>query len=152
MFEVLLEDPGSSASGGGLAEQEAVSLEGRSFRRYLAQDVPPSATVTIDVGAPTAPQRNRFVIVPVVVAGAVMALALAFALTRRRRRSSMPLTVPIVERPDDARHLAHDIADLDDAFARIAAPTDAERESYQQRRAVLKSRLSAALAKEEVAV
>lgn len=152
VFEVLLEDPGSSASGGGLAEQEAVSLEGRSFRRFLAQDVPPSATVTIDVGEPTAPQRNRFVIVPVVVAAAVMAVALALALTRRRRSHGATAPARPVERPDDAAQLAHDIADLDEAFARIAAPTDAERESYQHRRAVLKSRLSAALAKEEVGV
>jgi hypothetical protein len=152
VFEVLLEDPGSTASGGGLAEQPAVSLEGRSFRRFLAQDVPPSATVTIDVGAPTAPERNRFVIVPAVVAAGVMALALAFALTRRRRRPAAPLPARPVERVDDAAQLAHDIADLDDAFARIADPTDADRESYQQRRAVLKGRLAAALAKEEVAV
>ena len=152
IFEVLLEDPGSTASGGGLTEQEAVSLENRSFRRFLAQDVPPTATVTIDVGAPTAPQRNRFVIVPVAVAAAVMAVALAFALTRRRRQSGATPTMGPVDRADDAAHLAHDIADLDEAFARIAAPTEAERESYQQRRAVLKSRLTAALAKEEVAV
>jgi hypothetical protein len=148
VFEVLLEDPGASASGGGLAEQQTVSLEGRSFRRFLAQDMRSGSDVTITVGEPTAPRGNRYLFLPVAVAAAVMAVALAFALTRRRRVR----VVEPVDTPVDAAHLARDIAELDDAFARIASPSDAERGAYQQRRDALKTRLSAALAKEEVAV
>jgi hypothetical protein len=50
----------------------------------------------------------------------------------------------------DASHLARDIAELDDAFARVPSPTDAERDAYRRRRDVLKARLTEALAKEGV--
>lgn len=149
VFEVLVEDPGASASGGGLTEQQAVSLEGRSFRRFLGQDVRVGTTVTISVGAPTVPQRDRALLVPVLSAAAIMVLALAFALTRRR-------PVRVMTRPevpeDAAAHLARDIAELDDAFARTEKPSDAERDAYRQRRDALKARLAAALAKREVPV
>ena len=148
VFEVLLEDPGASASGNGLAEQQPVSLEGRSFRRFLAQDMRGGFDLTIEVGAPTAPRGNRYLLLPVAVAAAVMAVALAFALTRRRAVRA----VAHVDAPADAAHLARDIAELDDAFARIDSPTDAERAAYQHHREALKARLSAALAKEEVTV
>jgi hypothetical protein len=52
----------------------------------------------------------------------------------------------------DAAHIARDIAELDDAFERVASPSDAERDAYRERRETLKARLAAALAKEEVAV
>jgi len=149
VFEVLVEDPGATATGGGLAEQPSVSLEGRSFRRFLAQDVPSGAVVTIDLGAPTGQGGSRFLVAPVVAAGAIMILALAFALTRRRSVVSAGMPSPRAS-VADAETLARDIADLDDAFARIAAPTDAERDAYRERRAVLKARLTSALAKEEV--
>lgn len=148
VFEVLLEDPGATAAGPRFAEQEPVALEGRSFRRFLGQDVPSGATVSIDVGPPTAPQGNRFLLWPVIGGAAVMGLALAFALTRRP-------AVRVVARedaPPDAARLARDIADLDDAFARVESPSDAEREAYERRRHALKSQLRAALAKEGVAV
>jgi len=54
--------------------------------------------------------------------------------------------------PPDAAHLARDIADLDEAFARNASATDAQRASYQARRDALKAQLTAVLANEEVAV
>jgi hypothetical protein len=153
VFEVLLEDPRASVSGGGLAEQEAVTLEGRTFRRFLAQDVPPTAAVTIDVGPPTAPRGNRVMWTLMFVAAAIMAVALAFALTRRRQeRAARGAPSAATEPPADSAYLARAIADLDEAFARTASPSDADREAYRQRRALLKTRLTAALAKEEVSV
>jgi hypothetical protein len=148
VLEVLVEDPGATATGGGLAEQPVVTLEGRTFRRFLAQDVPASAPISIDVGAPTGTRGNRFMFVPVIVAALLMTGALAFALTRRRS----PAVVATQPPPTDAAHLARDIAELDDAFARIAVPSDAERVAYQRRRDTLKSQLTAALAKEEATV
>jgi hypothetical protein len=148
VFEVLVEDQGASASGGGLKEQQPVSLEGRNFRRFLAQDVRSGEDLVINVGAPTGPRSNRVMWVPIVVAAVVMALALAFALTRRR-------AVRVVARadaPPDAAHIARDIAELDDAFERAGSPSDAERDAYRERREALKARLEAALAKEQVAV
>jgi hypothetical protein len=148
VFEVLVEDRGASASGAGLAEQPTVALEGRSFRRFLAQDVKGGATITVSVGEPTGTRENRGVIATVLGAGAVMAMMLLFALTRRRQVR----VVTRAHRPDDAAHLARDIAELDDAFERVASPSDEERASYRQRRDALKSRLAAALANERVAV
>jgi len=149
VFEVLLEDRGASASGGGLSEQQPVALEGRSFRRFLGQDVKAGATVTITVGVPTGSgDSNRYLIVPIVATAGIMSVALAFALTRRRKVSIVTPTAP----PPDAAHLARDIAELDDAFDRVASPTDAERDAYRARRDALKARLAEALAKEEVVV
>jgi hypothetical protein len=87
-------------------------------------------------------------LVPVGVAAVVMSLALAFALTRRRAGRD----VAPAHAPADAAHIAREIAELDDAFERASAPSDAERDTYRQRREALKTRLEAALAKEEVAV
>ncbi len=153
IFEVLLEDPGATVSGGGLAEQESVTLEGRTFRRFLAQDVPPAAAVTIDVGPAPAPRGNRFMWALVLGAAAIMAVALVVALTRRRQASTARGAPPApVEPPADSANLARAIADLDEAFARATSPSDAERDAYRERRAILKARLTAALAKEEVSV
>ena len=148
VFEVLLEDPGASATGGGLIEQQPVALEGRSFRRYLGQDLKSGSSVVITLGAPTVPRTTRLMLFPVVAAAAVMVVALAVALTRRR-----PVRVVVREEPiEDAAHIARDIAEMDDAFERTPSPTDDERAAYQQRRAELKTRLESALAKEQVAV
>jgi hypothetical protein len=148
VFEVLVEDPGASATGGGLGEQRPVSLEGRNFRRFLGQDVRSGANVVINVGEPTVPRTTRLMLFPVVAAAGVMAVALVLALTRRR-------PVPVIAQaaaPDDAAHLARDIAELDDAFERVSEPSDADRDAYRQRRDALKTRLEAALAKEHAAV
>ena len=148
VFEVLVEDPGATASGGGLAEQQPVSLEGRSFRRFLAQNVRSGAKLVINVGAPTTPRGNRMLYVTVVSAAVIMLLALGFALTRRRSAR----VVVEAQAPDDAAHIARDIAELDDAFERVASPSDTERDAYHQRRDELKTRLATALAKQEVTV
>ena len=148
VFEVLVEDPDATVAGGGLAEQPVATLEGRRFRRFLGQDVRQGGQITIGVGAPIAPRGNRFLPVLMIAAGTIMCLALAVALTRRR-----PITVVAGDNaPPDAAHLARDIADLDEAFARNASATDAQRASYQARRDVLKAQLTAVLANEEVAV
>jgi hypothetical protein len=148
VLEVLVEDPAATASGGGLAEQQPVALEGRNFRRFLGQDVRSGSTITITLGAPTGARANRLLLIPIVATAGIMSVALAFALTRRRKARA----VVRVASPVDAAHLARDIAELDDAFERVASPSDAEREAYRTQRDALKARLAEALAKEEVAV
>jgi hypothetical protein len=148
VFEVLVEDAGATVAGGGLAEQPVVTLEGRRFRRFLGQDVRQGANITIGVGAPTTRRDNRVLLAPVVATATIMCLALVVALTRRR-----PAAIAVRDdAPHDAAHLARDIADLDNAFARRQSPSDAERASYQARRDALKAQLSAVLANEEVPV
>src|SRR4029453_4970899 len=99
------------------SNEQPVSLEGGRFRRFLGQNVRSGAKLVINVGAPTAPRGSRIVLMPVVVAGVIMALRLAFALTRRR---SVHVVVD-AEAPEDAAHIARDIAELDDAFERVAS-------------------------------
>jgi hypothetical protein len=148
VFEVLLEDPGATVTGGGLTERPSVPLEGRTFRRFMGEDVAAGSTLTIDTGAPTGPAKNRWVFLPAVVTAAVMGIALLFALTRRQRVHA----VTRLEAEPDAARLARDIAELDDAFERVASPSDADREAYRERRDALKAQLSRALAKDSVAV
>lgn len=47
VLEVLLEEPGASAEGGGLKSQGGVSVDGKNFTRYLGQSAPASAVVTL---------------------------------------------------------------------------------------------------------
>ena len=148
VFEVLVEDPGATVTGGGITERPSVPLEGRTFRRFMGEPVAAGSTLTIDPGAPTGPTKNRWVFVPAVVIAAVMMVALLFALTRRKQ-------VRVIARADaapDAAHLARDIAELDDAFERVPSPSEEDRDAYRQRRDALKAQLSAALAKDSVAV
>ena len=148
VFEILLEDPNATASGGGITERPSVPLEGRTFRRFMGDNVPAGATLTIDEGAPTGPAKNRWVFLPAVVLAAVMGIALLFALTRRKQVRVITRAAPA----PDAADLARDIAELDDAFERVTSPSDAERDAYRQRRDALKAQLSRALAKDSVAV
>jgi hypothetical protein len=150
VLEVLIEDAGGTASGGKLSERPSVPLEGRTFRRFMAQDVKSGTSITIDAGQPTggSSDSSRIVFITVLTAATVMVLALAFALTRRR---GVRVVARAIE-PEDAAHLARDIAELDDVFERSTSPSDAERDAYRERRDALKSRLAAALAKEQAPV
>ena len=79
ILEVLVEDE-KEASPARLKEKDPVALEKRSFRRYLADDVPMNAVAVIDL--PPAPQQTvdrRFLVVLTVVIGGAMILALARA-------------------------------------------------------------------------
>lgn len=82
-FEVLIEGADGSVSGGGLAEQDAVNVEGRQFRRFLGRDVPANATVQVDVPSASAAGNDRRVLALVAVLAVVMIVALTLALKRR---------------------------------------------------------------------
>lgn len=47
VLEVLLEEPGASAEGGGLVNQGGVSVDGKAFTRYLGQNAPANAVLTL---------------------------------------------------------------------------------------------------------
>jgi hypothetical protein len=84
VLEVLAEEPMARVSGGGLIEVDPITIDGRGFRRFLSQDPPPSAVVTMEF--PTAPQSTRqlYVVVMVLGIGIAMLFALARAAFRRR--------------------------------------------------------------------
>ena len=143
VLEVLIEDPAGAATGAKLTEVSPVSVEGRNFKRFLAQDVPAGAVVTLSVPTTAPTARPRFIPAVVAAVGAAMLLALLLALARRRIRAT---PVAAIEKGEDPERLARAMADLDASFERRAAPTAEERAAYERERGMLKSRLAAALA------
>jgi hypothetical protein len=122
---------------------DAVSIDGRNFKRFLAQDAPPAGVLTIDVpSAPGARTRQIALYALLGAVGIAMLLTLARAFARRpaSARPRAPRNAPTPER------VARQIADLDTAFERQRAPSDEARAEYQARRAALKAELTNLLA------
>lgn len=149
VLEVLVEDPRAQVSGARLAAVNPVNVDGRSFSRFLGQEVPEASVARIDVPAPPKVSRTTYVYGVVVALIAAMLFALARAAFRRRPLVAVaPAEPPLLS--DDPDVLARHIAAFDAAFERNPAPTDAERAEYEARRAELKARLAAALASARV--
>lgn len=84
ILEVLIEDEKGTVTGAKLSEKPPVALERRSFRRFLADDVPANSVSVIDLPA-AAGTRNidpRYMIALTALIGAAMVFALARALRR----------------------------------------------------------------------
>lgn len=140
LLEVLLEEPGAQVRGGTLASQGNVTTEGRTLKRFLAQNAPAGTVLRIDV--PSNATSARATVVVVLAAGFVLVMvgALWFAMNRRAR-APVPLVVAALDTPDQ---LVAQIAVLDARREqRDATLTD---EEYASRRAALKAQLAAALA------
>src|SRR6185503_6918099 len=146
VLEVMVQEPLARVSGPRLLEQAPTTLDGRNFRRFLAQDLPANAVLGIDV--PTSPDRNRnWVITILSIVGAGLVVGALVAASRRRvpvARAGVA-RAPVaasrrVESPAEA--LMREIAALDLAFEARAAqpqpPADAERGEYERARADLK--------------
>src|SRR5262249_33363652 len=127
VLEVLVEDLRGSATGIGLKEQAPTVLEGRRFKRFLAQD--PPAPSAFSVTAPTllaTTSLNVRVALIVVALGAALLLGigtnvLRYGPDRRRGR-----------RNDDPDALAREVAALDVAFGHIASPTSDQRADHYE--------------------
>jgi len=152
VLEVLVEEPTAGASAPRLSEVNPVSVEGRNFKRFLGQDVPATGvlTVTVPQNAPGS-RRTALIVALLGVLGAAMLVALTRAAVWRPvaplRLEPYP-ELPIGEFPE---RLAREIAELDAAFEREAAPSEEARLAYQRRRDTLKARLTEALAGRETA-
>jgi hypothetical protein len=144
LLEVLLEDQQAELVGAGLVEGAPTAIEGRTFRRFQAQDVPALAVVTVRVPAPPVARTSPRTII-IVALGIVMSAALIVALRRRSHPPVRAVHAPAApEDPSEA--LARQIAELDAAFARRDSVGDPERAEYEQRRAFLKRELAERLA------
>lgn len=140
LVEVLLEEPRSTVEGARLTEVAPATIEGRQFRRFLAQDAEANAVMRVTAAAPVQQTRRGLVWLG---AGTAVLMLLAAALWFRRSRRRGP--VAGVERSSESEQLVAQIAALDAQFGRT--PTD--RAGYEAKRAELKSRLSRALAAEK---
>jgi hypothetical protein len=141
-LQVLVEG-GSGARVSGLTIGEPLTLEGRTFASFSAQELAPGASVAVRFGG-TAVRG------PWWVAVAVAALALvAGSMIGLRRRRAVDETLAVASEPD--RLIARLVA-LDDRYrGREAETPAAEWARYLELRAELKSRLAARLAQEQPA-
>ncbi len=148
VFEVLLEEPEGFVTGKGFANVDPVTLEGRTFRRFLSQDVQPNAELIIELPSSGAPARNLYIAGLLVAIGLLMMVVLMRSM-QRRAASRVAVEPTMRPRESDAplhERLAQEIAALDETYARIAEPSDAVKKAYDTRRTELKGALGAALA------
>ena len=85
VYEVLIEDEAGSVTGPGIREMDPVTVEARSFRRFLGADVPQNAITVIDLPAAVTSRAidPRYMVALTLLIGGAMILALARALRRR---------------------------------------------------------------------
>ncbi|MGH7625214.1 MAG: hypothetical protein ACREOJ_07845, partial [Gemmatimonadaceae bacterium] len=155
VLEVLTEEPAVKVTGARLAQVAPVSIDGRAFQRFTAQDVPEGAAIQVDAPVASEPPMDRRLVIGISSAvGALMLLALVWVVVRspRRRLVRVPAASGLA-RSAAAGHgtsasadaLAREIASLDASFEADAAPSDTARAAYQARRAELKGELTALL-------
>ena len=146
IFEVLVQEPAAHVQAPALRETPPVSAEGRTFRRFLAQDLAASAVVRVDVPHVIGREREK---VYIGVAVALIA-AMAAALVVTARRSFRRVRAPIVANAEESKsqQLLRRIAALDAEFERTASPDDGAKAAYEGRRAELKKELMETLAAE----
>jgi hypothetical protein len=138
ILEVLLEEPGAQVRSTSLRSQGEATTQGRTFKRFLAQNAPKGEEVRIDVPSTASDARSTVVIALAV--GLVLAMVAALAVAYRRGGS----TRTRAPARDGADSLAAAIAALD--ARRDANDPSLSAAAYDAERAALKARLAAALA------
>jgi hypothetical protein len=85
VMEILLEEPTARAEAPRLREVDPVSIQGRTFRRFIAQDVPAGSAARVIVPVIISDRRTLYFALVLTAIGAAMLAALARAFTRRPR-------------------------------------------------------------------
>lgn len=143
IMEVLIQEPTGRVTGANFREAPSENAEGRVFRRFLAEDVPSSALITVDLPRFVAADRR---IVYYVMGGIfVVAMAAAIFFAARRAGVTRRTAGTEVERPSTV--LVRSLAELDEQFEREPGD-DSVRSLYEQERARLKQQLAEALTAE----
>ncbi|HYW33345.1 MAG TPA: hypothetical protein VE869_17715 [Gemmatimonas sp.] len=158
VFEVLLEESQGTVTADGFTAVAPVTLEGRIFKRFLAQDLKADTRVLVELSTTRMPGRNLYIAALLAAVGFLMLLALSRAVQRRTpvtstgalaaRRGAVggrAAQAPMHER------LAQEIAALDATYGAIAEPSPSVRNAYDRRRAELVDALSDALAETSAA-
>ena len=143
VVEVLVQEPSTRVQAPGIRETPAVNAEGRTFRRFLAQDVQAGAVVRVEPPRALTVNRERvyFSVGAVMIAG--MLMALVYGMRRR-----VPRGIVGAAAESASRRLVREIAELDDAFEGDTTASEQARAAYEARRASLKSELAHVLAAE----
>jgi len=145
VFELLMQEPTARIAGVPLRETAAQAIEGRTFRRFLGQDLAASSVLRVEVPRTIGAEREK---VYIAVASVLLAgMAAALVLTARRAFSGgrRVAVKPVAERRSE--RLLREIAALDAEFERDGSD-ESRRASYEPRRNALKADLSTALAEE----
>ena len=138
-LEVLLEGRGATVSGAGLAIEDTVTFEGRSFQRFTASQVAGGAS--FDVTKAGGGNAGRLALIAVAV------IAVALGIVVGKRGAPEPAVVSTTRPVAEA--LAREIAALDHVYAAPAKQAGAGGEYYRARRGTLVSRLVEAQAVED---
>jgi hypothetical protein len=142
VLEVLIEDALGRAEGGGLKAAGPTAVSGRTFARFLAQDVPAGAVIRVSApGEPAMSSAQGRVLAIVTALGVVLLVGLARIMMRRQRGAR--------NAPTDVASLRAQLTALDEAFAKIESPTPAQRADHWQARAHLDRQISDAVAREQ---
>ena len=147
VLEVLLEEPNATAAVPGLQRVDPVTVESRTFNRFLAQEVAQGGVLRIEV--PRAPFVARRAWVVAIVAS--IAAAMTAVLLRAARSAKPPERLAARgQRPTEssAARLAREIAELDARVENTQHLDDGDRAAHARRRAELKSELASALDEE----
>jgi hypothetical protein len=153
VFELLVEEAQGTVTGPGVTAVGPVTLEGRNFRRFLAQDMKPDTRIVVELPSSGLPTRNLYIAGLLVGLGFLMLLVLLRSMQRASSRREQA-TAALRRNPDDvptADRLAQEIAALDAMYARQEQPSESVQKAYTQRRAELKQALTEALADTKVA-
>jgi hypothetical protein len=142
VLEVLLEEPRAEVEGARLREVPPATIEGRTFRRFLGQDVPASAVIRVDAPPPVGQHRGALRVLAIVIALAMLSAIAVWYSLRRQRPSSVAS-----RQPSDADRLIAELAVLDSRFEKD--PSGFQDDEYASRRAKLKTRIERALAVEK---
>jgi hypothetical protein len=144
VLEVVADDPGARVTGAGLREMRPVQSEGRTFKRFLSQDVPHNVVVRIELGAGGGAARGATVALLGALFAAAAGGALALAIVRARQRPAAARVPPRAE----SEVLVRAIAELDARFEGEPETAGGSRAVYEAERRVLKERLREALARD----
>jgi len=144
VLEVLVEDALGRAEGAGLASTGATTSGGRTFARFVAQDVPAGAVVRVSAPGAGAVSGNQVRVLLIMTAlGAVLLIGLARTMMGRGGRARRRRSV------ESVAALRAELSALDAAFASVAHPTDEQRADHWQSRAHLTKQISDAVAREQ---
>ncbi len=148
VMEVLVQEPTAKLSGAKMREVAPVSAEGRTFRRFLGQDLAPSTVLQISVPRIVGPGRQKVYLGVGLAVLAAMAVALVVAARRPRWRVRGVQPVRATPTEPRSQFFLRELATLDEAFEREPSPDAAARADYEAAREALKRDLADALAEE----